>query len=316
MGMLVDGMWQDSDLKTFQRNDKQVRFGSGFHEKVTQNHTTAYLPEAGRYLLYVNVTCPWSHRTTLTRQLKGLSNVIEIVFLEPVMGKESWWFGDSKKYRDPAIHATHLHELYSATDPNFTGRVSIPVLWDKKTKKIVNNDSAQIARMFNFEFNEIAENPKIDFYPLTSRDEIDHLNSLIADNLNDGVYRCLLARNQKLYEEAYDSIFETLDYLEERLTSKRYLVGQLPTEPDWRLFSFLIRFDIVYYSLYNCNMKRISDYPCLSSYTKDLYQISGVSETVDLDGIKRGYFLTVNPNGIVPKGPHLDLCSPHFREKL
>ena len=316
MGMLVNGRWQDSDLETFKRNDKQVRFRNGFHDQVKLNRTTAYLPQADRYLLYVNVTCPWSHRTTLTRKLKGLSNVVEIAYLEPVMGRESWWFGESKQYRDPALNATHLHELYSATDPNFTGRVSIPVLWDKKTKKIVNNDSAQIARMFNFEFNEIAEYPEIDFYPLENRDEIDHLNNLVAENLNDGVYRCLLARNQQLYEEAYDSIFHTLDYLEERLTSKRYLVGQLPTEPDWRFFSFLIRFDIVYYSLYNCNRKRISDYPSLSSYTKDLYQISGVAETVDLDGIKRGYFLTVNSNGIVPKGPDIDLLSAHLRENI
>ncbi|MEC9248591.1 MAG: glutathione S-transferase C-terminal domain-containing protein, partial [Pseudomonadota bacterium] len=258
MGMLVKGSWQDEDLENFQRSDDQVRFDSGFAEEVKSNFSTPYTPESNRYLLYVNATCPWSHRTTITHELKGLSGTVKTVLLEPAMGCQSWWFGKSKNYRDPAINATHLHELYTATDANFTGRVSIPVLWDKKTERIINNDSAKISRMLNSEFNEFAKNPELDFYPAQFIEELDHFNNLIADKLNDGIYRCLLARSQELYEKAFDSIFQTLDYLEGKLATNRYLVTEFPTEPDWRFFAFLIRFDAVYYSLYRCNLRRIA----------------------------------------------------------
>ena len=316
MGMLVNGNWQCQDLKDFIRNGSKVRFTSGFYDEIKKDGSSQFNPEKGRYALYFNFTCPWSHRATITRELKGLTDAIDAVLLEPSMGKESWWFGDNNEYKDPAIDATYLHELYTATDANFTGRVSIPVLWDKDLCRIVNNDSAMIARMLNSEFDEFAIRPNVDFYPNHKRDEVDQLNLLIASKLNDGVYRCLLAKKQEDYEKAFDSIFQTLDYLEERLATQRYLVTHQPTEPDWRLFAFLIRFDIVYYSLYKCNLKRISDYPNLSSYTRDLYQIPGVLKTVNLETIKIGYYKTVSPGGTVPKGPYIDFLAPHKRNTL
>ena len=316
MGMLVKGVWQDQDLKDFERNGKNVRFQSGFHNKVQKDDSSSFIPEVGRYALYFNVTCPWSHRATIVRQLKGLSHVIDAVLLEPAMGQQSWWFGSTGNYPDPAMNATHLHELYTATEETFTGRVSIPVLWDKIQRKIVNNDSAMIARMFNNEFNEFALKPDLDFYPSKHKAVLDRLNNLVADKLNDGIYRCLLANNQNLYEQAFDSIFFTLDSLENTLRGQRYLVCDHPTEPDWRFFAFLIRFDAVYYSLYKCNLRRIADYPNLFAYTKDLYQMPGIAETVDLPAIKHGYYKTVDRRAIVPKGPNLNLLEPHDRERI
>ncbi|MGR8948811.1 MAG: glutathione S-transferase family protein [Gammaproteobacteria bacterium] len=314
MGMLVDGKWQAEDLSQFARDGNQVRFDSGFHDIVAEG--SEFPPGAGRYTLYLNWTCPWSHRASVTRTLKGLEGAVDLVLLEPAMGAQSWWFGESGNYADPAIGATHLHELYSATDDSFTGRVSVPVLWDNESCRIVNNDSGAIARMFNSAFNEFADSPNVDFYPSHLRVEIDNLNQFIAERLNDGVYRCLLAANQMQYELAYDALFEALDQLEEQLATRRYLLGPTPTEPDWRAFACLVRFDLIYYSLYGCNRKRIIDYPNLWAYTRDLYQIPGVSRTVDLEEIKRGYYGILDPGGIIPKGPELALDSAHDRDRL
>jgi putative glutathione S-transferase len=314
MGMLVEGRWQDTDTSGFVRDGKQVRFTSGFHDWIKGDGSSEFIPEASRYALYLNRTCPWSHRASVTRELKGLSHIIDEVLLEPAMGDQSWWFGNSSEYLDPAIGATHLHELYSASDPAFTGRVSVPVLWDKKLKRIVNNDSGALARMFNTELNDLAEFPEVDFYPAALRPQIDVLNEFIGDRLNDGVYRCLLAKSQADYEIAFDRLFDALDSLDEQLTSQRYLLGPAPTEPDWRLFACLIRFDSIYYSLYKCNLRRIVDYPNLWDYTRDLYQIPGVARTVDMDRIKAGYYGIISRGGIVPKGPLLDLNAPHARE--
>jgi putative glutathione S-transferase len=214
---------------------------------------------------------------------------------------------------DPALGATHLHTLYSASNPSFTGRVSVPVLWDKHTRRIVNNDSGAIARLFNNEFNALAEHPERDFYPLALRPEIDALNEFVAERLNDGVYRCLLAKDQAQYEAGFDRVFGALDELETRLAHQRYLLGNSPTEPDWRLFACLVRFDAVYYPLYQCNLRRIVDYPNLWAYTRDLYQLPAVAGTVNLAEIKAGYYGMIGRSGMVPKGPLIDFNTAHGR---
>ncbi len=313
MGMLIEGRWRDDDLAGFKRDGKQVRFSSGFHAVVSNEADAPYPAATGRYALYCNRTCPWSHRAVATRALKGLDACIDLVLLEPAMSAQSWWFGERGEYRDPALGATYLHELYSASDPDFTGRVSIPVLWDKASGRIVNNDSGAIARMFNTQFDAFAARPDIDLYPSALRDDIDALNDYIGDRLNDGVYRCLLAATQADYETAFDRLFEALDTLDARLAHSRYLLGATPTEPDWRLFGVLARFDCVYYPLYKCNLKRIVDYDYLWDYTRDLYQLPGIADTLDIDVMKAGYYGTVKRGGLVPKGPLLDFGAPHGR---
>ena len=311
--MLVNGQWQREDLREFARDGSKVRFDSGFHDAIRADGSTGFTPDAGRYALYCNWTCPWSHRPLVTRAQKGLTRVIDLVLLEPSMGKESWWFGEGGRYVDPALGATHLHTLYSASNPSFTGRVSVPVLWDKHTRRIVNNDSGAIARLFNNEFNALAEHPERDFYPLALRPEIDALNEFVAERLNDGVYRCLLAKDQAQYEAGFDRVFAALDDLETRLESRRYLLGDSPTEPDWRLFACLMRFDAVYYPLYQCNLRRVVDYPNLWAYTRDLYQLPAVADTVNLAEIKAGYYGMIGRGGMVPKGPLLDFNTAHGR---
>ncbi len=313
MGMLVNGQWQREDLREFARDGSRVRFDSGFHDAIRADGSTAFLPESGRYALYCNWTCPWSHRALVTRAQKGLTATIDLVLLEPSMGKESWWFGERGRYSDPALGATHLHTLYSASNPGFTGRVSVPVLWDKHTRRIVNNDSGAIARLFNNEFNALAEHPERDFYPLALRPEIDALNEFVAERLNDGVYRCLLAKDQAQYEAGFDRVFGALDELETRLAHQRYLLGNSPTEPDWRLFACLVRFDAVYYPLYQCNLRRVVDYPNLWAYTRDLYQLPAVAGTVNLAEIKAGYYRMIGRGGMVPKGPLIDFNTAHGR---
>ena len=316
MGMLVDGKWQYEDLTAFARDGSTVRFDSGFNALVKADGSSDFLPEQGRYALYFNWTCPWSHRASVTRQLKGLTSVVDSVLLEPAMGKESWWFGTSGEYSDPALSATHLHELYSVSNPDFTGRVSVPVLWDKQTRRIVNNDSGAIARMFNDEFNALAGHPEVDCCPRSQIEAIDELNHYIGDRLNDGVYRCLLAKDQAQYAAGFDRLFEALDILDARLADQRYLLGTQPTEPDWRLFACLVRFDAVYYPLYKCNRQRIVDYANLWDYTRDLYQLPGVADTVKLDKIKAGYYGMIAHGGIIPQGPQLDFDAPHDRGAL
>jgi glutathionyl-hydroquinone reductase len=313
MGMLVDGKWQAEDASGFVRDGQNVRFDSGFSGCISTDGSSEFAAEAGRYALYFNRTCPWSHRAAVTRQVKGLTEAIDVVLLEPAMGEQSWWFGDSGEYHDPAIGAKHLHELYSASKADFTGRVSVPILWDKQLGTIVSNDSGAIARMFNTQFDALATRPELDLYPSALRGDIDELNEFIADRINDGVYRCMLAKTQADYEVGFDRLFGALDSLDERLNNHRYLLANQPTEPDWRLFAALVRFDCVYYGLYNCNLRRIVDYPNLWDYTRDLYQLPGVAETVDIEKIKSGYFTMIGRGGIVPKGPILDFSAAHGR---
>ena len=316
MGMLIEGTWSRKEIQGYMRDSKNIRFSSGFHDTVKAEDNASFPAEPGRYSLYFNRTCPWSHRAVVTAKLKGLNHVVDEVELDPVMGEESWWFGDGGSYRDPALQATYLHELYVKSDPNFTGRVSIPVLWDKKKERIVNNNSGDIARMFNNEFNEFAEFPEVNFYPQNHSTEIDTLNDEIGNHITDGVYRCLLAESQSAYNKSFEELFNKLDQLTQRLRITRFLLGDVPTEPDWRLFASLIRFDAVYYALYKCNYRRIVDYDELWGYTRDLFQIPGVADTVELEKIKVGYYHSVKRNSIVPKGPKIDFYAPHNRAQL
>ncbi len=313
LGMLNNGVWQKEDIPDFKRNGKNVRFKAGFDRWIKGDGSTPFSPEAKRYVVYCNWTCPWSHRVLLTRQLKGLLHVIDLVLLDPVMGPESWWFGNSQDYPDSEMNMTHLHELYSYADCSFTGRVSIPVLWDRKLKTVVNNNSGDIARMLNNEFNSFAKKPERDFYPFSIRREIDDLNTLVGDQVMDGVYRCLLAASQKEFNSAFTDLFHALDALEEKLTETRYLTGAKLTEPDWRLFACLVRFDSIYYCLYRCNWKRIVDYPNLWAYTRDLFQFEDAQETINLDATKKGYYGIVAPNSFIPEGPYLNFLAPHNR---
>lgn len=313
MGMLVNGHWQREDISGFVRDGKQVRFSAGFSDQIKADGSSAFRAEAGRYVLYFNRTCPWSHRGVVTAALKGLEDVIDLVQLDPAMSADGWWFGDSGEYHDPNLGANYLHELYSASDSGFTGRVSIPILWDTQGGRIVNNDSGAIARMLNSEFNALAKHPEFDFYPASLANEIDELNEFVGDRVTDGVYRCLLAKNQADYEAGFDRLFNALDELDQRLAGSRYLLGDNPTEPDWRLFACLVRFDCVYYPMYKCNQQRIVDYANLWPYCRDLYQLPRVAGTVDIDKIKQGYYRTRNRHALIPKGPLLDFSAPHGR---
>jgi putative glutathione S-transferase len=302
-----------------------VRWESGFRHWVTADGSAGstgeggFAAEAGRYHLYVSYACPWAHRTLIVRALKGLESVISVSVVHPLMPEESWVFGDYPGATEDHInHAEYLYENYLKADPNFDGVVTVPMLWDKKRHTIVSNESAEIIRMFNSAFNEFG-NAEIDFYPEEMREAIDEVNQPIYDNLNNGVYRCGFAVTQEAYDQAYDRLFDTMDSLEARLSKQRYLIGDSITEADWRLFPTLVRFDAVYYSHFKTNQKRLVDYPNLWAYTRELYQLPGVAQTVNMDHIKYHYFAShrsINPTGIVPKGPVIDFLQVHGREQL
>lgn len=279
-----------------------------------------YRAEPNRYHLYVSYACPWAHRTLIFRTLKGLENVISVSVVHPLMPSESWRFGNYPgATRDHVNNADYLYENYHRADPAFNGLVTVPVLWDKKHATIVNNESSEIIRMLNTSFNAFARHKDVDFYPPALRAAIDAINKPIYDYVNNGVYRAGFATTQAAYERAFDDLFNTLDGLEERLSKTRYLVGSQITEADWRLFTTLVRFDAVYYTHFKTNKKRLIDYPCLWAYTRELYQVPGIAETVNMDHIKYHYFAShksINPTGIVPKGPVLDFMQPHGREFL
>ena len=295
-----------------------VRAESSFRNWITPDGR--FTAEPNRYHLYVSHACPWAHRTMILRTLKGLEDVISVSVVHPLMPSESWVFG---KYpcatEDHVNGANFLYENYLKANPKFNGLVTVPVLWDKKTETIVNNESSEIIRMLNSAFDEYAKNRSLDFYPEALREEIDLINELIYENVNNGVYRAGFATTQTAYEKAYNQLFDTLDELEERLSSQRYLVGNQITEADWRLFTTLVRFDAVYYSHFKTNKKRLIDYPNLWGYTRDLYQVPGVAQTVNMDHIKTHYFgshSSINPTGIVPRGPEIDFLQPHGRDKF
>ena len=296
-----------------------VRQADIFRDWVTPDGVSGFPAEKGRYHLYASLACPWAHRTLIVRKLKGLETVIGLTIVDPVRDERGWAFRSGPGYtEDPINHFQYLNEAYLASHPQFKGRVTVPVLWDKKTKRIINNSEDDITRMFNSAFNAFTLSP-LDLYPEALRFEIDQINALIYPNVNDGVYKAGFATSQKIYETCVRRLFATLDQLEERLAAQRYLIRGHLTEADWRLFPTLIRFDTVYYLHFKCNIRRIVDYPNLCRYLRDLYQHDHVAETVNFDHIKRHYYIThteINPTQIVPVGPELDLTSPHGREKL
>ena len=287
---------------------------------VRADGTSPYPAAAGRYHLYVSLACPWAHRTIIVRRLKGLANAIGMTVVDPIRDERGWAFGAGPGMGpDPINGFAFLAEAYAATDPDYRGRVTVPVLWDTLTKRIVSNNDDHIMRMFETEFDAFAQSNDLDFYPDEHRSEIDVLNAEIYESVNNGVYRAGFATEQAAYESAARDVFNQLDRLDARLADRRYLLGATPVESDWRLFVTLIRFDAVYVGHFKCNLRRIADYPNLAGYLRDLYQFRDVAATVDFDHIKRHYYMThdeINPTRIVPIGPQLDLSAPHGRERL
>lgn len=327
MGLLIDGKWHDKWYDTGKTGGKFEREAARFRNWVTADGSPGpdgeggFKAESGRYHLYVSMACPWAHRTLIFRKLKGLEKHISVSVVHPDMVENGWEFRpDSEQHRDHLHGFRFMHQVYTKAAPEYSGRVTVPTLWDKKKETIASNESAEIIRMFNSAFDGLeGVRTDLDFYPGELQEEIDSVNARVYDTVNNGVYKAGFATAQDKYEEAYNALFDSLDWLEERLSSQRYLVGGRLTEADWRLFTTLIRFDAVYYSHFKCNRQRISDFPALSAYVRDLYQVPGVAETVDINQIKRHYYVsqrTINPTQIVPVGPELDFDSPHGRESL
>ncbi|MDY7219223.1 glutathione S-transferase family protein [Denitrificimonas sp. JX-1] len=325
MGLLVEGKWVDQWYDTDSTGGKFARSESQFRNWVTTDGSAGpsgkggFKAEANRYHLYVSLACPWAHRTLIFRKLKGLESMIDVSVVHPLMQEHGWTFAQGEGViADPLFNAEYMHQIYTKADPLYTGRVTIPVLWDKKQNIMVSNESAEIIRMFNSAFDEIGAKSG-DYYPQALRAEIDNLNEQIYDNVNNGVYKSGFATTQDAYEEAVFPLFATLDELEQRLAHNRYLLGNVITEADWRLFTTLIRFDAVYHGHFKCNLKQIEDYPNLSGYMRELYQWPGVAETVNMQHIKEHYYVshgTINPTGVVPVGPVLNLNAPHDRAHL
>ena len=319
MGLLVDGVWQDRWYDTRSTGGRFERKASAFRNWVTADGSPGpsgvggFAAGPGRYHLYVSLACPWAHRTLIVRALKGLADAISVSVVDPHMGAEGWVFGDTAGATpDPIHHAARLYEIYLAADPTYTGRVTVPVLWDRETRTIVSNELAEIVRMLNAAFGGTGP----DLYPDALRGEIDAVNARVYDRVNNGVYKAGFATEQSVYEEAFAALFSELDALEARLDRQRYLCGARLTEADIRLFTTLVRFDAVYVGHFKCNRQRIADYPNLSNYLRDLYALPGVAGTVNLVHIKRHYYEshpTINPTGIVPVGPDLDFAAPNDR---
>jgi len=317
MGMLVNGFWHDEDPPTVGADGSFVRLESGFRDRVTRDGSSGFKAEAGRYYLVTAPSCPWAHRTVLMRQLKGLEDTIPILQSDLPKG-QGWAYSRGFDHLPPVDGVFHVHQVYSAARPDFTGRATVPVLWDRETRTIVNNESSEIIRMLNSEFDEFG-NAALDLYPAALRGEIDETNDFVYDAINNGVYRCGFARTQAAYEQSFRKLFAALDSIEQRLGRQRYLVGDRFTEADLRLFPTLVRFDAVYYSHFKCNLRRLADYYNLSNYTRDIYQMPGVAESVDIPRIKLGYYggmRNLNPSGIIPLGPELDFSAPHDRGRL
>jgi len=324
MGQLIDGRWQDQWYDTskdgrFQRENAQRRNWVTADGQPGPSGEGGFRAEAGRYHLYVSLACPWAHRTLIYRQLKGLAGLIEVSVVSWLMRENGWTFDRSLGSTGDALDGLQfLHQRYTRDDPHYTGRVTVPVLWDKQRKRIVSNESAEIIRMFNSAFDGLTGND-LDLYPTPLQGEIDALNERIYPAVNNGVYRAGFATSQEAYEEAFVTLFEELDCLEKRLGERRYLTGEHLTEADIRLFTTLIRFDAVYHGHFKCNLRRLADYPNLSGWLRELYQLPGVAGTVNFQHIKNHYYgshRTINPTGIVPLGPQQDFSGPHGREHL
>ena len=325
MGMLVDGKWHDVWYSTKETGGRFQRDASRFRNWVTPDGAAGpsgedgFKAEPGRYHLYVSYACPWAHRTLILRTLKKLEDVISFSVVHHFMGENGWTFlAEDGATGDALYGSDFLHQIYTRADPAYSGRVTVPVLWDKQRQTIVSNESAEIIRMLNSAFDEWGDATR-DFYPKPLRAGIDAVNELVYPAINNGVYRAGFATTQAAYEEAFDALFAALDEMELRLSRGRYLLGDRMTEADWRLFTTLVRFDPVYVGHFKCNLRRIADYPNLSNYLRDLYQTPGVAETVNMHHIKSHYYgshATINPTRIVPKGPDLDYSAPHDRDRF
>ena len=325
MGLLVEGRWQDRWYDTADNGGRFVRTQSQWRDWITVDGVPAegrrrgFKAEPGRYHLYVSLACPWAHRTLIFRALKRLEGIISVSVVHHFMGENGWTFKREEGATGDTLYGfDYLHQVYTKADPHYSGRVTVPVLWDKKEETIVNNESSEIIRILNSAFDEWGDR-SLDLYPASLRAEIDAVNALVYPAINNGVYRAGFATTQEAYEEAFDALFAALDKIEERLSRQRYLVGGHFTEADWRLFTTLVRFDPVYVGHFKCNRQRIADYPNLSNYLRDLYQVPGVAGTVSLYHIKHHYYEshpTINPTRIVPKGPTLNYAAPHDRNRF
>lgn len=325
MGLLVDGKWHDVWYDTKSTQGRFERSKSQFRNWVTKDGSAGptgkggFKAEAGRYHLYVSYACPWAHRTLIFRALKKLEDVISVSVVDYLMVEEGWTFyGTTGSTGDAVYNSKRLHEIYTRADPTYSGRVTVPVLWDKQRETIVSNESSEIIRMLNSAFDAFGDT-SLDLYPEALRGEIDALNEFVYPNINNGVYRAGFATSQDAYEEAFGQVFAALDRLEQKLSQQRYLAGSSLTEADWRLFTTLLRFDPVYVGHFKCNLRRIADYPNLWNYTRELYQVPGVASTVNMEHIKGHYYCshkTINPTGIVPLGPEIDFSAPHDRDRF
>ena len=310
MGQLIDGEWRE-EVPQEGATGEFVRAPSRFRDRITAEGSSGFKAAAGRYHLFVARACPWCHRAMLMRVLKRLEGAISISYVEPAMLEQGWRFSRP----DPLTGARFVYELYQQADPLFSGRATVPVLWDKESNAIVNNESSDILRMLNSEFDEITHDVT-DYYPAALAAEIDEVNAQIYDSVNNGVYRAGFATSQSAYENAVRELFASLDWIEHRLQHQRYLIGELLTEADWRLFPTLVRFDAVYYGHFKCNLRHVYEYPALWGYTRDLYQMPGIAQTVAIEEYKAHYYGShrkLNPLGIVPLGPSLDFTSAHGR---
>ncbi len=325
MGMLVDGKWHEVWYDTEATGGRFVRSDSQFRNWITEDGSagpsgeSGFKAEAGRYHLYVSLACPWAHRVLIMRALKGLEDMIPVSVVHWLMVEDGWTFAEGPGVVPDGVNsAAFLHQVYTAAEPDYSGRVTVPVLWDKQRRTIVNNESSEIIRMLTRAFDGVGAKPG-DYYPAPLRPKIDALNERIYDGVNNGVYKAGFATGQAAYDEAVTGVFETLDWLEARLSRQRYLTGEQVTEADIRLFTTLVRFDEVYHGHFKCNVRRIVDYPNLWGFTRDIFQLPGIAATVNMDHIKRHYYeshRTINPAGIVPAGPHPDFAAPHGRQAL
>ncbi len=325
MGQLVDGVWQTARQDTRKTRGRFLRAATQWRDWVTRDGKPAegrergFKAEPGRYHLYVSFACPWAHRTLIVRRLKKLEDVVSVSVVHHFLGENGWTFeAEDGGTGDRLYGLDYLHQVYAKADPRYSGRASVPVLWDKKNETIVSNESSEIIRMLNSGFDEWGD-AAVDLYPPRLRPQIDDINDLVYANINNGVYRAGFATSQEAYEEAFKDVFLALDEVERRLSRQRYLVGNRLTEADWRLFTTLVRFDSVYYSHFKCNLRRIVDYENLWNYTRELYQVPGVADTVDMRHIKQHYYRShesINPTRIVPVGPEIDFDRPHDRARL
>ena len=322
MGMLIDGEWHDKWYDTEKHGGRFKREDSQFRNWITADGSPGprgdggFEAEPGRYHIYFCYACPWAHRTLVFRKLKGLEEMISASPVDWYMGEQGWRF--TEEHPDPVNGKDYLHQVYTEAKPDYTGRVLVPTLWDRKRRTIVSNESSEIIRMLNGAFDHLGAKPG-NFYPKDLREEIESVNERVYETVNNGVYKSGFATSQEAYEEAFDALFDSLDWLEGRLAGQRYLTGERITEADWRLFTTLLRFDPVYHGHFKCNLRRLVDYPNLWAYTRELYQWPGVAETVNMAHIKKHYYgshKSVNPTGVVPKGPAIDFDEPHGRDHL